>query len=164
MSRTVTALAALAALALAFGGAPAKAADEFGSPELVAAAKAELGAQMDGTPMVALATAHPAKFADAVERATGIRPAAVLGKPDPGMLRGILHRHQLRPDELAMVGDRLYTDMAMARNAGALGVLVLTGETTAEAARLSTQPDLVVVDLEELGVMLRKARPGGVSA
>ena len=41
----------------------------------VAAARAELGAQPGGAPMVALATAHPAKFPDAVERATGIRPA-----------------------------------------------------------------------------------------
>jgi threonine synthase len=42
----------------------------------VAAARAELAAAGDrGAPMIALATAHPAKFADAVERATGIRPA-----------------------------------------------------------------------------------------
>jgi threonine synthase len=41
----------------------------------VAAARAELGARPDGAPMVALATAHPAKFPEAVERATGIRPA-----------------------------------------------------------------------------------------
>ncbi len=41
----------------------------------VAAARAEI-AEGDGTiPMVALATAHPAKFPDAVERATGIRPS-----------------------------------------------------------------------------------------
>jgi len=42
----------------------------------VAAARAELAAN-DGRaiPIVALATAHPAKFPDAVERATGIRPA-----------------------------------------------------------------------------------------
>ena len=40
----------------------------------VAAANAELDAQVDGAPMVALATAHPAKFPEAVERATGIRP------------------------------------------------------------------------------------------
>jgi threonine synthase len=40
----------------------------------VAAARAELGAQPGAAPMVALATAHPAKFPDAVERATGIRP------------------------------------------------------------------------------------------
>ena len=41
----------------------------------VAAARAEFGARPDGAPMVALATAHPAKFPEAVERATGIRPA-----------------------------------------------------------------------------------------
>ncbi|HEY3911918.1 MAG TPA: threonine synthase [Stellaceae bacterium] len=41
----------------------------------VAAARAELAAAPDGAPMVALGTAHPAKFPDAVQRATGIRPA-----------------------------------------------------------------------------------------
>ncbi len=69
-------------------------------------------------------------FCAALEKATGRGPDVVLGKPDPCMLRGILHRHNLVPEQLAMVGDRLYTDMAMARKAGALGVLVLTGETT----------------------------------
>ena len=39
----------------------------------IAAGRAKRGDRR--TPMVALATAHPAKFADAVERATGIRPA-----------------------------------------------------------------------------------------
>ena len=67
----------------------------------------------------------------ALEQAAGRGPDVVLGKPDPCMLRGILSRHALAPEQLAMVGDRLYTDMAMARRAGALGVLVLTGETTA---------------------------------
>jgi threonine synthase len=41
----------------------------------VAAARAELAAHDSGAPMVALACAHPAKFPEAVERATGIRPA-----------------------------------------------------------------------------------------
>jgi threonine synthase len=42
----------------------------------VAAARAALAANPDSDePMVALACAHPAKFPDAVERATGIRPA-----------------------------------------------------------------------------------------
>jgi threonine synthase len=41
----------------------------------VAAARAALGIEADPAPMVAFATAHPAKFPDAVERATGIRPA-----------------------------------------------------------------------------------------
>jgi NagD protein len=75
------------------------------------------------------------------------------------MLRGILHRHALVPEQLAMVGDRLYTDMAMAHRAGALGVLVLTGETTAAAgARHSPAPDLMVSGLAEFGERLRAAR------
>jgi threonine synthase len=41
----------------------------------VAAAEAELRLRPEAAPMVALACAHPAKFPDAVERATGVRPA-----------------------------------------------------------------------------------------
>jgi threonine synthase len=40
----------------------------------VAAARREVSKSPVSTPIVALATAHPAKFPDAVERATGIRP------------------------------------------------------------------------------------------
>jgi HAD superfamily hydrolase (TIGR01450 family) len=95
----------------------------------------------------------------ALEAATGKAPTAVLGKPDPAMLTGILHRHSLEPRHLAMVGDRLYTDVAMAQRTGAFGVLVLTGETSAEAAaHHSPAPDLIVKDLAELGEKLRQAR------
>ena len=95
----------------------------------------------------------------ALEQAVERGPDVVLGKPDPCMLRGILHRHALPPEQLAMVGDRLYTDMAMARKAGAVGVLVLTGEATAEqAAKHSPPPDLVVSGLAELGERLRAAK------
>jgi HAD superfamily hydrolase (TIGR01450 family) len=100
----------------------------------------------------------------ALEAATGKKPSAVLGKPDPAMIRGILHHHNLEPHNLAMVGDRLYTDMAMAHRAGALGVLVLTGETDAsEAARYSPAPDLVVADLAEFGAQLRRAQGESIS-
>jgi NagD protein len=101
----------------------------------------------------------------ALEAATGKKPSAVRGKPDPAMIRGILHRHHLQPQNLAMVGDRLYTDMAMAHRAGALGVLVLTGETDAsEAAQHSPAPDLVVADLAEFGAKLRSAHRERVPA
>lgn len=97
----------------------------------------------------------------ALQAATGCAPSAVMGKPDPEMLRGLLLRRGLRPEDLAMVGDRLYTDMAMARRAGVLGVLVLTGETTAAAvAHHTPPPDLVVPGLAEFGEMLRAARGG----
>ena len=68
-----------------------------------------------------------------LEHATGRRPDITLGKPDPNMLSGILSRHGLQPYEIAMVGDRIYTDVQMAHNAGAMGVLVLSGETTLAA-------------------------------
>ena len=86
--------------------------------------------------------------------ATGKQPV-VLGKPDPRMLDGICRRHQLRPDQLAVVGDRLYTDIVMAQRAGATSVLVLTGEATAaEAAELNPPPDLVFNDIGVLGRLL----------
>jgi HAD superfamily hydrolase (TIGR01450 family) len=101
----------------------------------------------------------------ALEAATGRKPNAVLGKPDPAMIRGILHHHGLQPHNLAMVGDRLYTDIAMARRAGALGVLVLTGETTAEqAAEASPAPDLVLPSLKELGAKLKGAQGEKIAA
>jgi HAD superfamily hydrolase (TIGR01450 family) len=95
----------------------------------------------------------------AIEQATGRRPDIVLGKPDPQMLRGILDRHELSPEEVAMVGDRIYTDVLMARRAGALGVLVLTGEATAADATAATPPpDLVLPSLAEFGDALTAAR------
>ena len=98
----------------------------------------------------------------ALTEATGRKPDAVLGKPDPRMLGRVLQRHELRPENLALVGDRLYTDMAMAQRAGALSVLVLTGEATAsEAARHLPALDLVVQDISQFGEMLKAARNGG---
>lgn len=94
-----------------------------------------------------------------IEAATGIAPRAVLGKPDARMLTGILQRHKIQPHELAMAGDRIYTDMAMAHRAGCLGVLVLTGEATRrDAEQSSPPPDLVVPTLEVFGQMLHEAR------
>jgi len=97
-------------------------------------------------------------FCACLESATGHAPDIVLGKPHPCMLDGILSHHNLEPHQLAMVGDRLYTDIAMARTAGAIGVLVLTGEATAKDVKCcSTPPDVVVADLAELGQMLVRA-------
>ena len=95
----------------------------------------------------------------ALREAAGRAPDAVLGKPDPRMLHGLSRRLSLAPENLAMVGDRLYTDIEMARRAGALGVLVLTGEATlADVARHPSPVDLVAADLEELGCLLAEAQ------
>jgi NagD protein len=90
--------------------------------------------------------------------ATGRPIDAVLGKPAAAMLQGVMHRHGVKPGEIAVVGDRLYTDMAMARNAGAMGILVLTGETTtADVDAANPKPDLVVSGVGELGMLLEQA-------
>ena len=95
----------------------------------------------------------------AIEHATGRKPDITLGKPDPNMLAGILQRHGLQPDQIAMVGDRIYTDIEMAHNAGAMGVLVLSGETTLEVAdRAPCQPELIVEHIGVLGELLLEAR------
>lgn len=95
-----------------------------------------------------------------LEQATGREPDRVLGKPDPRMVQGALQRWESRPEEAMVVGDRLYTDMRMARESGALAVLVLTGETTAEEARSAPDAvDLIVRDLKELGTLLSSSLP-----
>jgi NagD protein len=96
-----------------------------------------------------------------LQAATGRAPDAVLGKPHPSMLRGLLQRHELQPHQLAMVGDRLNTDVAMARRTGALAVLVMTGETTEqEVAGAAEPPDLILPSIKEFGDMLAAARAG----
>jgi NagD protein len=95
-----------------------------------------------------------------LEAATGRKVEAVPGKPDPRMLEGIMRRHGLEPQETAMVGDRLYTDVAMANNAGAVGVLVLTGEATRADAEASADvtADFVLESIQVLGDRLAAAR------
>ena len=94
-----------------------------------------------------------------LKMATGRSPDKVLGKPDPEMIQGILNRFALQPHQIAMVGDRLYTDILMARRAGALGVLVLTGESSRQDAQAaSPPPELVVPSLAELGDLLALTR------
>jgi threonine synthase len=54
----------------------------------VALAAARRAGIEPGTPIVTLATAHPAKFPDAVERATGVRP------PLPARLGDLFDREE----------------------------------------------------------------------
>lgn len=96
-----------------------------------------------------------ALIADVTKR----RPEAVPGKPDPDMIGGIMDKYDLKPDEVMMVGDRIYTDMEMARRAKCVGVLVLTGEATLETLKESgLTPELVLDDISVLRDLLVKAK------
>lgn len=95
----------------------------------------------------------------ALAAATGRHPDAILGKPDPRMLDKVLTQYRLTPDQIAVVGDRLHTDVAMANRAGAVGIWVLTGDQrTGSFSDSIPRPDLTLPDLGALGKILAKAR------
>jgi NagD protein len=102
-----------------------------------------------------------AAFCALLETATGRKPDAIPGKPHSAMLEEVMTRHKLAPDETAMIGDRLYTDVRMAREAGVLAVLTLTGEASAEEAAqmpAAARPDMIVRDLGDFSRQLLVAR------
>tara|TARA_X000000368_G_scaffold231205_1_gene182600 strand:+ start:382 stop:1158 length:777 start_codon:yes stop_codon:yes gene_type:complete len=85
------------------------------------------------------------------EVTTGVKPIHICGKPNPGMILHKIEELGLKPEKCAMIGDRLYTDMEMARRANVNGILVLSGEANRQDIELSSQvPDLVVNSVSEL--------------
>ena len=90
-------------------------------------------------------------YMELFEATTGIRPEHVCGKPNAGMILHKVDEIGLRPEQCAMIGDRLYTDMEMAQRAGVQGILVLSGEATIEDLQTAPQtPSLVVGSVDEL--------------
>ena len=77
---------------------------------------------------------------------TGKDPVHITGKPNSGMIMHKILELGLEASECAMVGDRLYTDMEMAIQAGCVSVLVLSGEATIEDLKESGKAIDVVVD------------------
>ncbi len=90
-----------------------------------------------------------------VEASTGRKPDEIIGKPFQHMLEVILSRTGLSPSQICMVGDRLYTDIAMGQH-GLRTVLVLSGETQlGDLAESPYQPDLVVSGIGELAQLIK---------
>ena len=75
----------------------------------------------------------------AIEACTGARCEVNVGKPGRIMLDTVLSRTGLDAADCVMTGDRLYTEIRMAKNAGMPSAVVLTGDTTAEM--LETEPE-----------------------
>lgn len=87
----------------------------------------------------------------AIEASTGRRPDIIVGKPNPLVVEVISRKFNVSKEKMAMVGDRLYTDIRLGKNAGIVSILVLTGETTLEDLESSgIKPDFVFKSLKEL--------------
>ena len=83
-----------------------------------------------------------------VRAATGSEPDLVVGKPNRLIVDAAAAKMNLPVSQLAMVGDRLYTDIALGQSSGIVTVLVLSGETRIEDLKNSPfQPDYTFQNL-----------------
>lgn len=90
-----------------------------------------------------------------IEASAGRRPELIVGKPNTGIVEAALRRTGLTTGELAMVGDRLYTDIETGLRSGMLSILVMSGETTEEMLATSeTKPDLKFNWLSDMNDLL----------
>ena len=86
-----------------------------------------------------------------IEASTGRKADVILGKPHRGIVDEALARTGFALSEMAMVGDRLYTDVATGVNHGMTGILVLSGEATMEDVKTSdVKPDLIFGRLADM--------------
>jgi 4-nitrophenyl phosphatase len=83
-----------------------------------------------------------------VKAATGREPDLVVGKPNRLIVDAAAAKMGLAVDQLCMIGDRLYTDIALGKASGITTVLVLSGETKIEDLENSPyQPDYIFQNL-----------------
>ncbi len=93
---------------------------------------------------------------DMLYNVSGKRPLFI-GKPSALMPQLAMEKCGFDPEQTAVIGDRIYTDIKSGLNAGALTVLVLSGETTEEILQASAdKPHLVLKDCSEMIPVLRR--------
>lgn len=91
-----------------------------------------------------------------VEACTNRKPDVVIGKPNRSIIQAVSNKLQIPFDEIAMVGDRLYTDIAVGIHANITSILVLTGETSlSDLENSQIQPDYIFKNLGELAEKLK---------
>lgn len=91
---------------------------------------------------------------DMIYNATKRRPL-VIGKPEALMPQLAMQQHGYTKEETAVIGDRIYTDIKSGLNAGVMGILVMSGETTQEILDASEdKPHMVLQNAGEMIPML----------
>lgn len=86
-----------------------------------------------------------------IHASTGRYPDCIIGKPNGAIIDYLMERVSVERERTAMVGDRLYTDIAAGKNNGLTGILVLSGEATLDDVRESEiKPDLIFHSVKEI--------------
>lgn len=92
-----------------------------------------------------------------IEGSTGMVPE-VIGKPEKTMIEAVSAKFDVDLERIAMVGDRLYTDIRMGEVAGITSILVYSGETTPEDYKASEiEASFVFDSVKELAEALKEA-------
>jgi len=93
----------------------------------------------------------------AIQAATDVAPL-IIGKPERAMFDIAVEQLQAARETVAMLGDRLDTDIEGAQRAGLKSILVMTGVTTRESlAQSKVRPDFVFENLDVLREMWQRA-------
>ena len=92
-----------------------------------------------------------------VKASTGREPDLIVGKPNRLFVDKAAERVGIPVSEMCMIGDRLYTDIALGATAGIPTILVLSGETKADEVPASPfQPSYIFQDLGAVADHLKK--------
>jgi 4-nitrophenyl phosphatase len=93
-----------------------------------------------------------------VKASTGRQPDLVVGKPNRLIVDAASIKLDLPVDQLAMIGDRLYTDIALGQTSGITTILVLSGETKlADLNGSPYQPDYTFENLAGVADWLERS-------
>lgn len=86
-----------------------------------------------------------------VQAATGRLPDQVIGKPNRAIIDALVNKIKIPLEQLAMIGDRLYTDVALGETTGMTTILVMSGETQpSDLEQSSYKPDYIFQHLGEV--------------
>ena len=86
-----------------------------------------------------------------IHASTGRHPDRVIGKPNGDIIRYLIERASIKREKTAMVGDRLYTDIAAGKNSGLTSILVLSGEASLQdVVKSEIKPDLIFDSVKDI--------------
>lgn len=95
-------------------------------------------------------------FMQLIKASVGRTPDIICGKPYESIAKGIVKLSKTPMNKIAMVGDRLYTDVKFGVNNGMTGVLVLSGETREEDLKNSeVKPTVVINSIKDIMDVLK---------
>lgn len=96
-------------------------------------------------------------FLTLIETSCQRKPDIIIGKPETIMGQTLMQRFSLKKEEIAMVGDRLVTDIAFANRNGFTSILVFSGETTKEQyQKQDIKADYTFSDITKITPFLKK--------